>query len=152
MTVERRAIVSSDRRRVPRGGRRRSDQPGRWPTILVADSYEDARSPIARYLDRYGFDVIEAGSAEQAATLIAERRPQAVLSGLQGVEADRLQMMLSDVATHTPPVVIVMLSGGDESIPAEATGVLAKPFSLRPMLDELRRELRKHAVEGAAGS
>lgn len=118
----------------------------------MADSYEDARSPIARYLDRYGFDVIEAGSAEQAATLIAERRPQAVLSGLQGVEAERLQTMLSDAATHTPPVVIVMLSAGDESIPAEATGVLAKPFSLRPMLDELRRELRRHAVEGAAGS
>ena len=152
MTVERRAIVSSDRRRVARGGRRSSDQPGHWPTILVADSYDDARSPIARYLERYGFDVIEAASAEQAAKLIAERRPHVVLSGLQGVEAEHLHTILSDAATHTPPVMIVMLSGGDESIPAEATGVLAKPFSLRPMLDELRRELRKHAVAGASGS
>jgi DNA-binding response OmpR family regulator len=121
--------------------------------VLVADSYEDARSPIARYLGRYGFDVIEAASAEQAAALIAMRRPHALLSGLQGVEAARLYETLSAAPAAAPPVVIVMLSGGDETIPAQATGVLAKPFSLRPMLDELRRELRGRphpAVPGGA--
>jgi DNA-binding response OmpR family regulator len=117
--------------------------------VLIADSYDDARSPIARYLDRYGFDVIEAASADEAARRIAERRPHAVLSGLQGDEAGRLHLRLSDPALPPPPIVIVMISGGDESIPAEVTGVLEKPFSLRPMLDELRRELRRHPPAGA---
>lgn len=151
MSSDRRVTASSDRRSLPRGGRRDYDRPGRCPTILVADSYEDARSPIARYLERYGFDVAEAGSADEAASLIAERHPHAVLSGLQGFEAERLSRILSGTPAYTPPIVIVMLSGGDESIPTQATGVLAKPFSLRPMLDKLRRELRGRPLEGARG-
>lgn len=134
---------------VPRGGRREYDRDGRHPTVLVADSYEDARSPIARYLDRCHFDVVEATSAAEAADLIARRRPHALLSGLQGVDASRLYATLSGDPAIVPKIVIVMLSGGDESIPAQATGVLAKPFSLRPMVDELRRGLRSLPAESA---
>src|SRR5262245_43675645 len=51
-----------DRRRVPRGGRRASDRPGRHPHVLVADSYEAARICCVKYLDRLGFGVLETGS------------------------------------------------------------------------------------------
>jgi DNA-binding NtrC family response regulator len=150
VSTDRRAVTAPDRRRFPRGGRRSADRPGRHPTVLVADSYEDARSPIARYLDRYGFDVVEATSAREASDLITARRPTAVLSGLQGDEARELYDCLSATAPGVPPVVIVMVSGGDETIPSQATGILAKPFSLRPMLDELRRELHQQFA-GAFG-
>ncbi len=152
MESERRSTDVPDRRRVPRGGRRLNDPSGAHPAIVIADSYEDARSPIARYLGRYGFDVIEAGSAESAAELMALRRPQVLLSGLQGVEAARLYEILAGGPPVAPPIVIVMLSGGDESVPAQATGVLVKPFSLRPMLDELRRMLRGHLQGHPSGA
>ena len=113
--------------------------------MLVADSYEDARSPIVRYLDRCGFEVVEAASADEAAELIRNRKPQAVLSGLTGAESARLQEILAADTVSVPRIVIAMLSGGEESIPSHATGVLTKPFSLRPMLDELRRELQAAA-------
>jgi DNA-binding response OmpR family regulator len=147
----RRAHASADRRRIPRGGRRDYDRAGRHPTVLVADSYEDARSPIARYLDRFGFDVLEASSAGEAADLLARRRPQAMLSGLQGAEADQLYELLAARPPHVPPIVILMLSSGDDARPPQATGTLAKPFSLRPMLEKLRRELRAHPLEDLPG-
>jgi DNA-binding response OmpR family regulator len=150
LSDERRFTAYPDRRRVPRGGRRKYDRPGRSPMVLVADSYEDARSPIVRYLDRCGFDVIEAASAQEAAEVIESRQPQAVLSGLHGLEASRFYEILAERVAN-PRIVIVMLSSGDESIPTQATGVLTKPFSLRPMLDELRRQLRVHAAERAVG-
>lgn len=110
--------------------------------MLVADSYEDARSPIVRYLDRFGFDVDEASNADEAAELIRRRRPQAVLSGLRGSETSRLFEILSN-PVDAPRILIVMLSGNDEAVPIRATAVLTKPFSLRPMLDELRQALRQ---------
>ena len=57
MTTDRRRQEFSDRRAVPRGGRRPYDRPGRFPNLLVADSYEGARIPCARYLDHFGFKV-----------------------------------------------------------------------------------------------
>jgi DNA-binding NtrC family response regulator len=140
-----------DRRRVPRGGRRESDRAGRHPIVLVADSYGDARSPIVRYLDRFGFDVVEANNADEAAALIGQRRPLAVLSGLRGSETSRLFEILSD-PVDAPRILIVMLSGNDEAVPVRATAVLTKPFSLRPMLDELRQALRESVANPLGGA
>src|SRR6266487_4279541 len=60
----RRALV--DRRRIPRGGRRATDRPGRYPHILVADSYDAARIPCVKYLDRLGFGVLETANGHGA--------------------------------------------------------------------------------------
>lgn len=146
---DRRLVVAPDRRRAPRGGRRQSDRPGRHPIILLADSYEDARSPLARYLDRFGFDVREAATGEEAVTALDRHLPEVVLSGLRGREASVFFDAISARAGGAPRVVMVLLSASDDAVPAVATGVLTKPFSLRPMLDELRREIR---AAGAARS
>lgn len=127
------------------------DRAGRHPIVLVADSYEDARSPIVRYLDRFGFDVVEANTADEAAALIGQRRPLAVLSGLRGSETARLFEILSD-PVEAPKILIVMLSGNDETVPVGATAVLTKPFSLRPMLDELRHALRESVAHPLGGA
>jgi DNA-binding NtrC family response regulator len=139
---DRRRVVAPDRRRGARGGRRESDRPGRYPVILLADSYDDARSPVARYLDRFGFEVREATSADEAVEALDRHRPDVVLSGLRGQQATALFDALSARRGGRPAVVMVLLSATDDPVPAAATGVLTKPFSLRPMLDELRREIR----------
>ena len=148
--MERRFAFPADRRSAPRGGRRASDRPGRCPTILVVDSYEDARSPIARYLDRYGFDVLEATGPHDAADLIDRRGPRAVLSGLHGTGAAHLYSKLSATAAAVPTVLIVMQSASDDDpLPYPPTAVLSKPFSLRTMLDELRRGLGVSSADPA---
>ena len=118
--------------------------------ILLADSYEDARSPVARYLDRFGFDVREATTADEAVAALDRDRPEVVLSGLRGTEAAVLFDALSARGTTAPRVVMVLLSANDDPVPPVATGFMSKPFSLRPMLDELRREIRAAARSRAS--
>jgi DNA-binding response OmpR family regulator len=139
---DRRLVVGPDRRRAARGGRRQSDRPGRHPVVLLADGYEDARSPVARYLDRFGFDVREATTADEAVAALDRHRPEVVLCGLRGADATVLFDALSETTGTAPRVVMVLLSASDDPVPSNATGVMTKPFSLRPMLDELRREIR----------
>jgi DNA-binding response OmpR family regulator len=142
---ERRFTASPDRRRVARGGRRDSDRAGRFPTILVADQYEDARSPIARYLLRYGFEVLEAANAAEASTMAEAHRPQVILSGLSGSDATAFYESLAAPDAESR-IVIVLLSGMDQPVPPQATGAIAKPFSLRPMLETVRQGLRSLAA------
>ena len=78
-TPERRQPQAVDRRRVPRGGRRTDDQPGRHPNLLVADGYLGARTPCVRYLDRFGFAVDEAGDANEALAIIDAKAPNLIL-------------------------------------------------------------------------
>jgi DNA-binding response OmpR family regulator len=113
--------------------------------VLIVDSYDDARFPLVRYLDRFGFRVIEAGSADEAMQLLDLHHPDVVLSGLRAEQASRFYEELGERGGAAVPVLIALLSGLDDRVPALATGVLRKPFSLRPMLDELRRGLRVSA-------
>jgi CheY-like chemotaxis protein len=142
-------VVPADRRRFARGGRRESDCSGRHPTVLVADAYDNARVPIARYLNRFGFHVVEASNASEAVVLMNLHRPLVILSGLLGAEGALFHSQLSSVPTAVPSVVIVLTSSLDDPVPTDATGVLTKPFLLRAMLDELRREVRALAARGA---
>ena len=78
MAEESRSVL--DRRRVPRGGRRATDRSGKYPTVLVAESYDGVRKSCARYLDRFNFQVAEAADGEQALTQIAAEPPQVILA------------------------------------------------------------------------
>ena len=141
--TERRAL--SDRRRVPRGGRRTYDRGGTYPPILVADGYEGARRPAARYLERYHFDVAEAADGEQALQRIVLTPPHVILTdwSLPAMPARRLCQWL-DQSWRTRNIPVIVMIGNyepGEGVPPVA-GILIKPFSLTVMLDEIRRILR----------
>jgi CheY-like chemotaxis protein len=116
--------------------------------VLVADGYDDARVPIARYLDRFGFHVLEASTASEAVELLTRYQPRVILSGLHGPQATFLYNRLGSPPSGARRAVIVLLSSIDDPVPREATGVLTKPFMLRSMLDELRREMRTGSTPG----
>src|SRR6266550_1039341 len=107
-TSERRQAPSGDRRRVPRGGRREDDQPGRYPNLLVADSYESARIPCVRYLDRFGFRVEEASDGVEALALIEARLPHVILveDGLPKMSASRIVRRLKE-QPHTKSIPVI---------------------------------------------
>jgi DNA-binding response OmpR family regulator len=138
-----------DRRRFPRGGRRDYDLPGRFPYVLVADSYEGARIPCVKYLDRFGFRVEEAVDGSDALAKIESRRSHLVLveSGLPNAPLSRIVQRMRGGQVERPVPLIVMTSDLDadtEGVDSVSLiSVLPKPFSLSTMLDEIRRLLRE---------
>jgi CheY-like chemotaxis protein len=136
---------SDRRRRVPRGGRRPSDRPGRYPPILVADSYDGVRRACARYLQQFNFDVTEAVDGEQALARIIASQPAVILTewNLPAMPAGKLADWVAQrrPGGDVPVIVLANAVEGDLPMPRVA-GVLRKPFTLREMLDEVRRVLR----------
>jgi CheY-like chemotaxis protein len=134
-----------DRRRVPRGGRRGSDRPGRYPPVLVAESYEGVRHACARYLQHYNFDVTEAADGEQALARIVASPPQLILTewNLPSMPAGRLARWVAQRRPDSDIPVIILANDvdGAGAVPPVA-GVLRKPFTLPEMLREVRRVLR----------
>ncbi len=143
-----------DRRRVPRGGRRPTDRPGKCPPVVVAESYDGVRKSCAKYLDRFHFQVAEATDGEQALAQITADSPQVILAelNLPSMPAWRLAQWLSQ-SWRTRQIPVIVLAdmdspGTSESrdLPSGVAGVLVKPFTLKRMLDEVRRAIR---VSGA---
>ena len=138
--VERRDAVSRDRRRVPRGGRRTTDRPGRYPPLLVADSDDGARRPCVRYLRLFGFQVEEARTGDDAVAAIDAVQPQVIVTELTLPSAERLtERLTQDVRIP----VIVTATDAASPIPPQAVAGLVKPFPLATMLEEVRRVLRR---------
>ena len=135
-----------DRRRVPRGGRREYDRSGRYPPVLVADSYEGARRPCVRYLDRFHFDVAEATNGEDALKQIVSTTPRLIITEwtLPTMPADRLcQWLAQGWRTREIPVIVVAADYDARRQMPSVASILVKPFSLETMLTEVRRVLRE---------
>jgi DNA-binding response OmpR family regulator len=137
-----------DRRRVARGGRRPVDRAGKYPPVLVAESYEGVRESCSRYLDRFHFQVVQAADGEEALTQIAAAPPQLIIAelNLPAMPARRLTQWLSQSWRTRQIPVIVLADDGEpsraEEFPDQVAGTLLKPFSLKTMLEEIRRVLR----------
>ena len=139
-----------DRRRVPRGGRRADDRQGKYPPVLVAESYDGVRKSCSRYLDRFHFQVIEAADGEEALARLTADPPRVILAewSLPTMPALRLIQWLSqNWRTRQIPVIVLAgdLDPSSEEAQGLAAGVLLKPFPLHRMLSEIRRVLRAGA-------
>ena len=122
--------------------------------VLVAESYDGVRKSCARYLDRFNFQVAEAADGEQALKQIAAEPPQVILAelNLPSMPAPRLSQWLSqNWRTRQIPVIVLAgdLEPSEESVFGDSRtvvgGVLVKPFTLKVMLDEIRRVMRMNA-------
>ena len=129
-----------------RGGRRATDQPGRHPQVLVADSYDGARIPFVKYLNRMGFGVVETGRGQEVLEHIDAQLAHVIVieNGLPDAPVAQIARRLGMSSTTVPLIVTT----SDLDVVAETvTGlpnvaVLEKPFALSKMLEEIRRLLR----------
>lgn len=139
-----------DRRRVPRGGRRTTDRPGNYPTLLVADSYERARVHCVRCLHQNNFQVVHTADGDEALALIHAVSPHVILTevGLPAMPAWRLSQWIAQSPRRIP--IIVMVDDSDKDaigrMRQPPAAVLVKPFSAQAMLDAVRRVLRAGRV------
>jgi DNA-binding NtrC family response regulator len=140
-----------DRRRIARGGRRATDRAGRHPHVLVADSYDGARIPCVKYLDRMGFGVLEAGNGKSALKHIDASAAHVVVieKDLRDASVSQIVHRLRGAGQAVP--LIVMTSDLDVVEDTVVAGlplvaVLEKPFSLTTMLLEIQRLLRAPGI------
>ena len=131
-----------DRRIMPRGGRRPSDVPGRYPPVLLAETYEAARVACAAYLELFAFEVAEAAIPAEALALIDSGwSPKVILA--DGVNAAHLSWRFASHPPSTPAPPIIVMAGDLRDLPRPIAGLLLKPFRLKTMLYTVRRVLRK---------
>ena len=115
-------------------------------TILIVDDERDVRVAVARLLRRQGYQVIEAGSADEARAALSAHGPAVKLVLLDhsmpresGPEALPSLKRLSDAP-------VVLFTGGAADLPPGAAALLEKPALaadlLRTVHDLIRREPR----------
>ena len=146
--VERRTETPADRRRMARGGRRDTDRPGKFPNVLLADSYDAARRPCARYLDLLNFHVREAAEGHEAIAQIQASHPHLILveRALPSMDAAQISDWLQQHPDLRSVPIIVLTTEFERreglELPSNVAGVLVKPFPLTTMIEEIRRVLR----------
>jgi DNA-binding response OmpR family regulator len=145
--IDRRTDQPTDRRRLPRGGRRTADLPGQHPVVLIADSDDFARRPCVQFLARRGFRVCEVRAGAEGAAAIAVVRPHVVVVDAALPAARTLLPAAGDAGL---PVIVMTTDFMADPVPAHA--VLVKPFSLATMLAHLRRILRDREMAAAPPS
>ena len=116
--------------------------------ILVVEDSMLWRAATKDVLEKAGFGVRVATSAEQALDVIQEKMPDLILTdiavpGIDGIELCR--RLRADARTHSIPVLAVT-GYGDRSYPdrvigAGANQVLIKPCSPDVLISEVRRLL-----------
>ncbi len=112
--------------------------------VLLVEDDESLRQILARHLRSHGYDVDEAGSAEEAVAILARGvRPSVVLLdiNLPGDNGWDLLRGPSLVAAGSPPVVISSALTISPRLLAEfgVAGYLPKPFPLETLTATVER-------------
>ena len=118
------------------------------PYVLLVEDNETNQLLTMAVLERDGFEVDVAGTAEEARERIERVRPDLILMDLQLPGVDGLaftRTLRADPATADIPVVAmtahVMLGDQEEAMAAGCAGYIAKPIDTRTLGDSLRRYL-----------
>jgi DNA-binding response OmpR family regulator len=116
-------------------------------TVLVVDDEPVVRDVVARYLERDGYETLEAADGEEAKRILEREKPVLVvldvmLPGLDGLELCRWIRETSD----TPVVLLTALGEEDERIAGLQLGAddyVTKPFSPRELAVRVSNILRR---------
>jgi len=137
--------------------------------ILVCDDDPGIRVVVAEQLRQHGYDILEAGSGEEALALAREQTARAAglrndrgrstqpiaailldlyMPGMSGWEA--LEQLRKSPATASIPAIILSVSPATERVlpPGAAQGWVQKPFNENLLLAELKRVLRSASGAG----
>jgi DNA-binding response OmpR family regulator len=129
---------------------------GRRLRVLVVEDEVDLQELLRFNLERDGYEVLIAGSGEQAVRLVTEEKPDLVLLDLMLPRMDGLDVcrrVKSDGNVSHIPIIIVTAKGEDADVVAGlelgADDYITKPFSPRILMARVRAVLRRQADVGA---
>ena len=114
------------------------------PSILIVDDDQDTRLLLQEIMEKEGYDVLTAGNAKSALTLVETRSPDVVLSDIQMPNVSGIELLAVLQQHHVNTHVILLTAYGSlasavAGINAGAFDYLTKPF----VLDEVRGAVRR---------
>jgi excisionase family DNA binding protein len=118
------------------------------PLVLIVDDDERLREYVRVNLEAEGYEVREAGSAEEALEALGERSPDLILLDVMMPQVDGWET-LRRIQEHTGvgAIPVIMFSGKvDERSAAEAEqrgvqGFIGKPFDPRDLIESTKQQL-----------
>jgi two-component system OmpR family response regulator len=130
--------------------------PAQAPTkLLLVDDEGSLREPLAAYLARQGFVVVEASSAAEARTKLRDEPFDLVLLDIMMPGEDGLSLCRHLVETHAVPTIFITAKGEatDRIVGLEigADDYVVKPFEPRELVARIRSVLRR-AAKGAGAA
>jgi excisionase family DNA binding protein len=131
-----------------RSGPGAASAPTEGPLVLIVDDDERLREYVRVNLEADGYEVREAGGADEALTALGERSPDLILLDVMMPQVDGWET-LRRIQEHTGvgAIPVVMFSGKvDEQSAAEAEsrgaqGFIGKPFDPRSLIESTKQQL-----------
>ena len=125
-----------------------STTPRSGPLVLIVDDDERLREYVRVNLEAEGYEVREAGSAEEGLDALGERSPDLILLDVMMPQVDGWET-LRRIQEHTGvgAIPVIMFSGKvDERSAAEAEsrgvqGFIGKPFDPRSLIESTKQQL-----------
>jgi CheY-like chemotaxis protein len=121
------------------------------PLVLLVEDDQQSRSGYAEFLERGGFRVVQAGSAEDALTHALAMTPDVVVTdiALPGRDGFALATTIRcETPTQTIPVIAMTAYWAtdvhERADKAGITAILAKPCQPEHLIAELQRVLDQH--------
>jgi len=124
-------------------------------SILIVDDEAPIREVISTALEMAGYTAIEAGNAQEAHSLVIDRRPDLILldwmmPNVSGVEFAR-RLKRDPLTAEIPIIMLTAKSEEDNKISgleAGADDYITKPFSPRELVARLKAVLRRVTPAG----
>jgi excisionase family DNA binding protein len=131
-----------------RSGPGASSPPAEGPLVLIVDDDERLREYVRVNLEAEGYEVREAGSAEDALSALGERSPDLILLDVMMPQVDGWETLrrIQELA-GIGAIPVIMFSGKvDERSAAEAEqrgvqGFIGKPFDPRSLIESTKQQL-----------
>jgi DNA-binding response OmpR family regulator len=116
-------------------------------TVLVVDDEPIVRDVVVRYLERAGFDTVEADDGDRARELLSESTPDLVLLDIMLPGTDGLELARWIRGRSAVPVILLTARGAEEDrivgLDLGADDYVTKPFSPRELVSRVRAVLRR---------
>jgi two-component system alkaline phosphatase synthesis response regulator PhoP len=120
--------------------------------ILVVDDDDNVRRLVTAYLEREGYQVIQAADGAAALRAVEVSAPDLVVLDLMLPGTGGLQVARRISAARELPILMLTARGGEDDVlrgfEAGADDYLIKPFSPRVLVARVRAILRRVGLEG----
>lgn len=112
--------------------------------ILVVEDEDRQRRVLRKHLEKSGFAVDEAATAEDAIVALENRRFDAMLTDIRLPGLDGIELLRRALAMHQDMPAIVMTGHGSLETAVEALRIGAQDYVLKPLFfEELARKLER---------
>ena len=126
---------------------------GSMATVLVVDDEPIVRDVVVRYLERAGFDTVEADDGDRARRLLEQETPDVVVLDVMLPGTDGFELCRWIRGRSSVPVILLTARGDEDDrivgLELGADDYVTKPFSPRELTARVRAVLRRAEAPSA---